>query len=174
MSDFNINDIGSLEVAVSQAWEPIPAGTYTFEVDEAEWTESKAGNDMIVVTFICRDEGHEGARFISRTVLTYVDKKTGVRKIHWDIPTLAHAAGGEKLFPADPAKRKAALKDGEAWMAKVAKGLVGKKAQLTIEVEAGRSYIDSNGEEREGNPQNVLKKMVFEAPAKTSASSITL
>ena len=174
MTDYNITDLGSLDIAQGGNWEPIPAGTYTFEVDSAEWANSKAGNLMIVITFVGLDEEIAGQQYIMRNVLAFTNKKTGKTQIHWNIPSIALAAGGEKLFPADPAKRSAIMRNTEDWCNKVAKGLVGKKATLTLTVVDGSPYIDSNGEEQEGSPQNELKKFEFATVAKTSASKITI
>lgn len=178
MSEWNLGDFGNLEVSQGGAWEPIPEGTYEFEVDSAEWTATgpnskRPGTPMLTVEFIGTSGEASGQKFTERVVLMYKDRRSGKDVIHWNVPLFARAAGGDKLFPEDAGKRATAMKNFESWAEKVKSGLIGKKATITLSIEPGREYPDrETGEMKQGNPQNRADKIVFEARAK--ASTITV
>lgn len=155
---FDPTSIATLEVGGSN-FKVLDEGSYEFEVDSAEWGQSKKGVPMLTVTFVGTDDKSSGATFTDRVVITYPNRKTGKDVIHWNIPMYAHVAGGEKLFPADAKKRAAVLKDFEKWQDAVAKGLIGKKAVLDLEVQEGTPYLDpKTGDEKQGYASNSVAR----------------
>lgn len=199
---FDISSLGELEVGGGSFF-LIPAGKYRAQVDQAEWTTSKrSGRPMInttaVITEVISSKEPDAEEAIGKTVtfytvLTYLDKRSGKDKLHWDIPKLFGAAD-PKLNPRDPLQR------SKAWKAKgaglqdyVADKLVGKNFSFTSEVveqpafdrdgqpiyiadENGEPVLDDNGEPKQlmrlSNNNSIGE---FEVAKKTAkASSITL
>ena len=180
MSDevFDISSYGELEVGGSSFF-LIPPGKYKAQVDQAEWSVSKAGNQMLVTTGIItevlssRDPDAEDAVGKSATfytVLSYRDKRSGKDKLHWDIPKFFGAAD-PKLNPRDPLMRAKTWKaKGAGLQAYVADNLPGKNFTFTAEVEERLAY-DSDGEliyitdednqpivDDNGEPQKLMRK----------------
>lgn len=151
---FDPTDIATLEVGGSD-FKVLDEGSYEFEVDSAEWGQSRAGVDMLTVTFVGTDGESSGVNFTDRVVMTYERKKDKKTVLHWNIPMYAHVAGGEKLFPADVKARVKVMSDLDKWKEAVAKGLIGKKVTLDLVKVPGRTYLDpKTGEEKMGYESN--------------------
>lgn len=67
-------------------FEPMPAGDYTLEIEKVESKVSKAGNNMLNITYVTVDEGeHKGNKVFDLYVLT--------EKALWKLKDLFTAIG---------------------------------------------------------------------------------
>lgn len=180
---FDLANLGSLEVATGGTWEPIPEGTYVFEVDSAEWKEtgpnSKVpGTPMLVIDYIGTEGEADGKRLTDRMVVVYVDK-SGEKRLHFNLPLYATAAERKPrtLYHEDPDKRKPLMADFDSWSEKVANGLIGKRFIIEVAIEPAKEFTDKDGNKREGSPQNRIKSIEPEVKKRTGTkkgTSITL
>lgn len=102
----------------SNSYSPFPAGTYTFVIDEAEETQSKAGNEMLRLAMSVSGGDHDGRKvwdYIVPDAAPFLAQK---------IKNLSLSAGLQTLTCADD--------------------LLGHKIRAKVKVEAARGEYDAS------------------------------
>lgn len=124
----------------------VPEGKYVVQAQAAEEKTSKAGNPMMYVEFrIIQDK--DGSKDFEDIVVKhwFVFKENDKGK-NWGLIQFAKFCNAAGIQSSDVSED-----DIVASM----------PVEVDIEIEAGTPYIDSDGEEREGNDQNRINPFSF-------------
>ena len=152
-------DISTLEIGGGN-FDPPSVGTHHFAVDDAEWTVSKSGKDMLKVSWVIDDEDDPdvGKEIIDYVVLTYHDNKKDKEVLHWNIPRYFGAAGVWPTSTKERQKLFATAAAADKTYKKVATGLIGKGASITLVKDKSkpRPNLDEDGNEQYDEDGNVL------------------
>lgn len=178
MSDL-FPDMSGLEIAPEvRSWEPIPAGTYDARATHAEYGVSKAGSPMLIVDWEVTQGEHAGKTARCWTVFKF---RTGINR------ALVNHLDAVGLWPDTKDGRVKALGvDREVTFNALLEKIIGRDAEIDIEVQEGRIRVDEDGqripefdengevqEDADGNiiwsrwpDRSMIKNVRFPAPKK--------
>ena len=142
---FNANDVPERD-----DFTPVPPGMYTAMVVASELKDTKAGGQMIVLELDIQEGEHSGRKLFERLNIKNDNPKT---------VDIAFRALGEIVKSVG----KTTIKDTEE--------LHNKRIYVEVRVEPAKPYVDREGKEQTGSPQNSIKKYLPYTPTTKSSSS---
>ncbi len=142
------------EVPEREEFTPVPPGQYVGMVTSSELKETKSGGQMIVLEIDIQDGDSAGRKLFERLNIKN-SNETAVTIAYQTLAELVKALGKEKI------------KDTEE--------LHNKRFLMNVVVDPPKPYVDKDGNQKPGSPQNSIKKFLpYAAQTSTVVASGTV
>ena len=140
---YNTNNVEEILANAGGSMPLIDEGVYKAVVVKSELKDTKSGGKFLALTFVLTEGKHRNTEFVER--LNIINSNTTAQKIAYETMARIAKAAGLQTLPTDSVQ------------------LHNKPMLIKVVTEEAKSYIDNEGQTREGKPKSIIDSRGYTA-----------